>query len=393
MTCTTTRTCCLASVLLLLSATATAAPARLLPAAAGDLAPKATVISPAPSTAPTSGPVRFTWPIDQAADDLTPAAPHRAESTGFTRTLTRAALHRGVSVPVSHPGALLKLSPRPGRTLTAESLVVVDPRGRVHTIGDGLRRAGSDAHAFTLDPALGTGTFVVRGAADGDVHLDVRERGSDIVLAVQAATDVVLLGDSVRVHASVVRGAQVVPGARFTGRLVDPSGRERGALARGRDGDLHAALPTRAEASPSGALWTLEVTADATVDGLAVRRSVTTAIAVTVPTARLTGAADVDEAHGVRVDLELDVASASRYAVTAVLHGTNREGASQPIAVSQSADDLAPGRRRLTLEFDAAAIAASGMRAPFELRDLRLADQGRMSVLHRQARGLPVTAR
>jgi hypothetical protein len=164
MTCTTrtTRTCCLASVLLLLSATAAAAPARLLPAAAADLAPQRIVASPAPSTAPTSGPVRFTWPIDQAADDLTPAAPHRAESTGFTRTLTRAALHRGVSVPVSQPGALLKLSPHPGRTLAADSLVVVDPRGRVHTIGDGLRRAGSDAHAFTLDPALGSGTFVVR---------------------------------------------------------------------------------------------------------------------------------------------------------------------------------------------------------------------------------------
>ena len=45
-------------------------------------------------------------------------------------------------------------------------------------------------------------------------------------------------------------------------------------------------------------------------------------------------------------------------------------------------------RRHLTLAFAAATIAASGMRGPFELHDLRLVDQGRMFVLHRQARAL-----
>lgn len=385
MTRMTRTTLTLASVLLLAS-TAAAAPARLLPAGAADLAPQGVVASDAPSTAPVGGPVRFTWPIDQAADDLTAPAPHRAESTGFHQTLTRAALRRGVAVPVAQPGAFIKLSG------AARDLALADPRGRVHRPGDGLRGLGSDPGAFTLDPALGAGTFTLRASADGDVHLDVRERDSDIVLAVQAAADLVFLGDSVRVQTRLTRAGQAVSGVRVHGRLIDPSGRERGALVRGQGGQLHAALPARAD-HPAGALWTLEVTADATVDGVAVRRTVTTAVAAAVPTARYTGAARTDATRGVRVDLELDVASPGRYAATAVLYGTNREGASQPIAVSQSADELTAGRRWLTLEFDAATVAASGMRAPFELRDLRLADQGRMSVLHRQARGLAVAGR
>jgi hypothetical protein len=386
----TRTTCSLVPVLMFLSASAAAAPARLLPAAAGDVASADVVASAAPSTAPVGGPVRFTWPIDQSADDLSASAPHRAESTSHARTLTRAALRRGVAVAVSEPGALIKLSPRSGGL---RDLTVVDPRGRALTDGDGLRSVGADPNAFTVDPARGVGLFVVRGAADDAVHLDVREPGSDVVLAVQAASDVAFVGDRVSVHARLARDGQLVPGARITARLVDPQGQTRDEFVRGRDGRLHAELHRRTDATPGGALWSVEVTAEATVDGVVVRRSVTTAVAVSVPTARYTGAADVDPASGVRVGLELDVASPGRYAATAVLYGTNREGALQPIAVGQSADELAPGRRWLTLEFDAAAVTASGMRAPFELRDLRLADQGRMSVLHRQARGLPVAAR
>jgi hypothetical protein len=389
----TRTTCSLIPALLLLSAhlpaDALAAPARLLPAASGDLAAAGTIASAAPSTAPVGGPVRFTWPIDQAADDLTSNPPHRAESTGHAGTLTRAALRRGVAVPVSRPGALVVLSPRSGPA--PRDVAVVAPGGVTHTPGDGLRLVGPGA--FVLDPGLGVGVFTVRAAVDDDVRLDVRERGSDIVLAVQAAADVAFVGDRVSVEARVVRGGQALAGARVSARLVDPHGKDRGALTRGRDGRLHAVVPAGAGAGAGGTLWTVEVTADLTVDGVAVRRTARTAFAVAVPTARLTGAARVDLSRGVHVGLELDVASPGRYAATAVLYGTNREGAFQPIAVGQSADELAPGRGWLELEFDAAAVAASGMRAPYEFRDLRLADQGRMSVLHRQARGLTVTAR
>jgi hypothetical protein len=381
-----TRTTC-SLALLLLSTGASAAPARLLPAGAGDLAPIDAVASAQPSTAPVGEPVRFTWPIDQAADDLHVGAPHRAESTSHALTVTRAALRRGVPVPVSRSEALIKMSPR-----APADLELVDPRGRVLRPGDGLRSVG-DSGAYVLDPAVKAGTFTVRGTADGDVHLDVRERGSDIVLAVQAAADVVFVGEAVRVQARLIHDGRVLPDARVSGRLVDPSGREVGALLRGPGGQLQRTLPTRIGEHPAGALWTALVTAEATVDGVPVRRTVTTAVAVSVPTARYTGAAEVETTNGVVVALELDVASPGRYAATAVLYGTNREGASQPISVAQSAAELTPGRRRLTLEFDAAAISAAGMRAPFELRDLRLADQGRMAVLHRQARGLPVATR
>lgn len=361
---------------------------RLEPAAADDLSAAAALASRLPSTAPISGPVNFTWPIDQASDDLVARpTPHSAASTGHARTVDPAALRSGVTLAVSSPGAFFKLSP------AAREIRVTTPEGHTLRPGAGLNPVGpADDLAFTLDPDLGTGKFLLRAEADVPVRLDVLERDSDLVLLIQAARDVVFVGDSLRVEARLLHRGRPVAAEQLSARLVDPDGRAlTRRLTQQRDGSYHVDLPVQAPAQggPDARLWTVEVELAATVADRPVRRSATTAVAVSVPTARLTGLAHVDHHRdGLRAELELEVASDSRYALTAVLHGRNRDGQLQPIAVGQSAAALTPGRRHLTLEFDAATIAASGMRGPFELHDLRLVDQGRMFVLHRQARAL-----
>jgi hypothetical protein len=371
---------------------ASAAPARLAPAQPGDLVAPALVASDAPSLAPEGGPVRMAWATDQSADDLdTRPRAHVATSTAWGRTVDAAELQRGLAVPVSRPGALLKLSPQGGAAVDATALTLVDPRGVVHAAGDGLRALADGA--FVLDAALGAGTFTVRAALAGPVRVDLLERGSDLELHAGAARDVVFVGDELAVTARLLRAGRPQD-AKVSARLVDPAGKARTvALTRGRDGAYHGSFPVRGRAEP-GVMWTLEFTADAAVAGAPVRRTTTTSVAVAVPTARLTGAAEAAaDDRGVHARLAVEVASPGRYAVSATLYGTNREGALQPIAVGQSADQLTPGGRHLELEFDAATVAAGGLRAPFELRDLRLVDQGRLSVLHRQARGLAVPAR
>ncbi len=289
---------------------------------------------------------------------------------------------------ISEPGAFIKLSPQSG---ALAGLTLVDPGGRSHGEGDGLRRVGGrDGGAFTLEPTLGVGRFAPRADVTDAVRLDVLERGSELVLLAQTGADAVFRGDDVAVEVRLLHRGQAVPAERVTARLLAPDGRAlTRTLTRARDGSYHARLPARGEPGPAGQPWTIELHATATVAARAVERSAVTAVAVGLPTARPTGLADLAaRADGLRAALELDVASASRYAVTAVLYGRNRDGQLQPIAVGQSADQLAPGRRSLALVFDAATLDASGLHGPYELRDLRLVDQGRMFVLHRQARAL-----
>ena len=72
-----------------------------------------------------------------------------------------------------------------------------------------------------------------------------------------------------------------------------------------------------------------------------------------------------------------------------VRFGTARDGSMRPIAAGHAADYLADDGT-LTLAFDEETLKASGLSAPYQLRALQLTDQGRMSVLHRQADALTI---
>ncbi len=85
-----------------------------------------------------------------------------------------------------------------------------------------------------------------------------------------------------------------------------------------------------------------------------------------------------------RVALGVEVAAPGRYDVRGVVYGRDATGQARPLALAQSAAWLDAGRGELALDVDAGLIAKSGLAAPFELRDVRLMDQGRMGLLQRQ---------
>ena len=107
------------------------------------------------------------------------------------------------------------------------------------------------------------------------------------------------------------------------------------------------------------------------------------------PTARLTGAVQTEvDSRALRADLGVQVGTPGRYEVRAVLMGTNREGQLEAVAVGHSANWLEAGNGNLSLSFDAALLKERGLTAPYEINDLRLIHQDRMSLLHRQAQAL-----
>jgi len=124
--------------------------------------------------------------------------------------------------------------------------------------------------------------------------------------------------------------------------------------------------------------------------GLTAVRSVRVPFAVAAPTARLTGEADVvsvgEAVVGLRIELLVEVSVAGRYEVRGVLWGTAADGARKPLAAVHAGDWIEPGRAVLAIEVPRDQLGAGDLGAPWELRDLRLLDQGRMGLLHRQAR-------
>ncbi len=410
----TIRTLLLGHVLLAIPACYVGAPdegeaLRLLPPDHADLvAPPPVSDAPPPLASTDRAPVSLSWPIDQAADDLDARPePHRAHSRAWWQTAAPAELAAGFPLVISAPGALLRISPQDGAPLTAEQLELVTPDGTVLPGADALTPLADPAHLadagaafppgtsiFNLRPDLDPGEFKLRAPVTAPALVYVLEPVGSADLSLEPSSQIAFAGGRVRLAAALRHGEAVLSATSVDGALIAPDGAVTPLrLTPAPDGDLAGELDLPARGGAPGALYTLQLDATAAnARGVRVRRTVTHAIAVAHPTARFAGPAAADQADsGLRVSLAVDVGAASRYAISAVLFGTNTRGEAQPIAVGQAARWLDAGPGEIELSFDAATLAAGGMRAPYELRDLQLLDQGRIHVLHRQARALTLS--
>ncbi len=399
----------LAAVALGLLCACTAGGSRPLEAAQlGDLAPRALLV-PQEDEVPhaTLVPLVHTQAIPADAALVPRPRPHRAESREYWFAASGDELRSGIELPTTAEGAIVRLQPldlesRAAAGLDPTALVLVDAAGTEHGAIEGMALFASadqlrDADvglapgttAFALAPALGHGAFVLRSAAQPVAPrylVHVAERTSELVLAVHGDHDAALWGDTIGVDVELDEAVAELVGA--TGTVRDPWGHAR-ELELERHGDaLRGSFVVDEERPPRGALWTVEIDARVrTDDGLLARRSGRTAFGYAVPSAGFVGelALEPGSRGGFEVTLPLEIAARGRYGASGVLWGRDGRGGLRPIALAQSAAWLEPGTDALTLVFDDAVIAQAGVVGPYELHDLRLVDQGRFAVLHRQA--------
>ncbi len=412
----------LALVTVLCAATAVpavAAPtARLLPARPGDLVPSAVVAAPAQRGLATSedAPVQFSWPLAAEADLAPRQAAFQAESREHWLRFTGAELARGVPVATTAPGALVRLNPAAANTAAAKiepaSLRLRDAAGSEHGVAafdqiataEQLAAAGASFPAGTLAlrlrPEVGAGRLTLTWAAGsqdpaGVYVLHVFDRESPAALTLAADRPAYLDGEALTVHLALQAGAERLAVAEASAFVTSPAGRAWPlAVSADGKGGLVGRLTIDAREPFAPGLWEVEVQASGSLGGLPVLRNARTAFAATLPTARLSGAAQAvaDDAakSGVAVRFGVEVASAGRYEVRGVLYGTDPSGNLRPMAAAASASRLEAGAATLELRFEASALAGGALQAPFEVRQLELRDQGRLALLEQRARGAVV---
>lgn len=396
-----TKTNRLTWLLLLLSTAVQAQTAGLLPAQPGDLVPaRARAIDRAVPDSIERLPLAYAQPL--AADEALTAEPaiHRAESREYWQRVDAAALRQGYPLALTSAGALILLSPTPSAAApdaAQMSIVRGAERATLAQAGEALadatalRAAGmqvaTGALGFRLRDGYETGAALQMEGARGEYLLHVAEPRSRQVLTLASRRDTLHAGDTIEVDLALEGGARI---GHAAGLLVAPDGtaldldlRSDGSRARG-----SVRIPD-ATASMAG-LWDLRTSVAANDGTRAFQRDARTAIAVSVPTARIAAATRDAKAPGrgeIAIDVDLDVASAGRYEVRGVLHGTAADGRLVPAAAAQSAAWFEPGSGRLRLAFPA---SAAGLRAPYELRDLRLNDQTVPALVERRARAMVI---
>lgn len=394
------RSLCVLVVLLSVAAFAQPSMAQnlsLQPAGAGDLVP--TVLSTAPRRVVSDlerASVEFFQPLPaDALLDVSPP-PFQAESREYWQRVDDRQLRAGYALALTAPGAVVLLSPALGaEPLRIDQLVVLDGKARlaadaaVDTLVDdaALRAAGMEVQrgslGFRLRADVSHDARIQVAGADGEYLLHVLEPASRDVLRLAGRADTVHAGSDVTVDVALLGGARM---AASTGLLMAPDGRSWPLRfeAGGRVGQVR--VPTDAVAGPG--LWDVRVMVAGQDGARAFQRDARIALAVVAPGARLDGAASLQRrADGARVTaFGLDVAVAGRYELRGVLYGRDRRGVTVPVGVAHVAAWLSPGQAALSLAWPAQAMSAAS--GPYEIRDLRLADQGQVALLERRAQAL-----
>lgn len=386
---------------------------------AGDLVPTQLLAMEHVHVALDHAPAAISWALPAGkAIDADPH-PYEASSRQYLLDVTGAALQRGVTLSLTAAGDVVRISPigagsaaiQPDAARFSSGGVHLDATAASDTIATAQQMAQAGmpiqrgSSVYRLDAKVAPGTATISApTAQGQYLVQVFEPASPYALQVGASHGTLLAGGAIHVAAALTTaagasGTAAIAQAQFktvAGVVESPDGWSKDvAFTPGANGSYAANFtPPAAHAGERG-LWELHVFARGEADGKAVVREATTAFAVVLPTARFNGSLAehrVSAGQGLRVDVGVEVAVASRYAVGAVLYGHDASGALKPAAYAQAADWLQPGRNvPIRLQFSATALAKSGLKAPYQLRDLTLTDQAQLGVLERRslaARGL-----
>ncbi len=396
------------AALLLAMPLAAAAQNRLLPASPDDQVPnRLQAMTSARSVAATldRAPAAMAWALaPDAALDARPQV-HIAESREYWIDASADDLKRGLVLSTTAKGALVRLSPHGGDATMAIAPADISVRanGQLHAGKDALRSvanadelaaAGMDAPGgtlvFKLADEVGAGRIeLVAANARSAFLVHVFEPNSEVVLALSAERDNVLAGETIRFRAHMQGGGSI---DQLAGSVRAPGGEAMDvSFTRQADGSFVAlAKPDAAFAGQQG-LWELHVFGQARKDSLDVQRDARTAFGVAVASARFDGSIEqvrrsARTNNGLTLRLGVEVADASRYQIAGVLYATDAGGRLKPAAIAHAAAWLDAGVGTIELGFDANTLAASGLRAPYELRDLRLINQADMSLVERRER-------
>jgi hypothetical protein len=209
----------------------------------------------------------------------------------------------------------------------------------------------------------------------------VFDANSTVSLSLQADRDTFFPGETLQASAAL-NGAVI---GSSSGVLTAPDGSTQNVrLVTARDGSqrIDSALSLPALGAANG-LYELHVWTAGGADS-SILRDARTAFAIAAPTARLSGEVEPIAARGSLLAWRFGVqtAQAGRYQLEATLYVDGK-----PFATAQSAAWLTAGAQHLQLGYDHGLFEGKPP-AAYQLRDLRLVDQGQLVTLERRALAL-----
>ena len=381
-----------------------------LDARAGDFGPQGLGVDPAvvpDSRHAETAPVKFAWALDGVTAESPGQSIARVESRQYWVDATGADLSSGVSLPLTSRGAVIRVSPlETGGDIGIDPASVqlsvngkrFDSTKSMMQVTDGasLQRLGmsvpAQTIAFKLDKAIPPGKLdlaVARLPADQKLVVHVFEPDSDWVAELALPRDTFVAGETLEFDFGLGDGNGTTRVDSVQAVLADPYADKTWALEIDKaDGTLTRLAPSDRFVSGQDGLFEAYVYLETVQDGLTIRRDLKLPVSIVPPLARFTGQTLATLDDGLTLAIGVQTAVPGRFQLNGQVFGTAADGSLKPLAMAQSAAVIESFAGSIELQVSADLLAASGLRAPFEVRNLELLDQGRMFVLQRQQRAL-----
>lgn len=365
-------------------------------------------------------PLHFAWSPAQASEGRRPAAGPTGqrqagalvESRSFWLDVTGADLDRGIALPLSAPGAVVRVSALDASAqvfLTPDRLrLALDGRDPTADFGPDQIATGADMReqgmrvpnntlAFRLHERSGAGNLMVQIAglpSDEALVVHVYEPNSPVLARLALPRHNFLSGEVLKFDLDLGQGRQAMNAHSIQAILSSPDASETWPIQTARDGSLSLLIeqaPVSSRATVGQGLYEAHVYIEGNFHGQTIRRDLTLAFNIAPATARFSGQAmRAQGAGGLEIELGIETAAAGRYQLNAEVLGTNARGELEVLGFVQSAAVLDAGGGQISLNIDSDMLSSSGLSAPFEIHNLQLLDQGRMSLLEHRSRAMRI---
>ncbi|BDY04952.1 DUF4785 domain-containing protein [Ferrimonas sp. YFM] len=326
-------------------------------------------------------------------------------SDEYWTEVSGAELNRGVALPLSQGGSLIRVAPRwnldTGTPIKGESVVpssielrpVGDKQAQPNLVesmadADALATAGIDdgSSALVLSASLKPGAYRLKVnqslMADAKYLVHVKEKHSPWTLSLASPARVAAEQTSLPVELTL-SGSDDAEIVERTASLRLSTGENIELAFSGSEGQPTLAVSGQTLPLPGVAPDELVVTSLRRVDGQEVKRTVKTAVKRVSRTLSLAPQITSHWGRHTLESLELKVQASAqgRYQITLWLEGTDSSGNWAPAYQLQAARWLEPGQHAWQLPLVPDLLAKQGLTPPYRLATLTLTDQSRMAPL------------
>ena len=312
-----------------------------------------------------------------------------AESKSFYMDVNGIDLSKGIDIPVASNSAVIRISSL-AENIQIDGSQIELSQGQTQ-IAKNVMATGEELNSLGM--AVPEHTIALKVSHQpGDLRLQINglkttsndrfviyvlEPESPYRLAMTTTKQLYQAGETLTVKAELLTDDEKLP-VSMHGYISQPNGEKFADLkfTTDVDGEMSASLAQLPLAALSNGLWEVHTIAKSESTGQTILRDVSSAFAVTVPTAQFNGQLKMTQTE---IELGIDNNMSSRYEASGLLMGQDKAGHAQPIAMLMTADWLVQGDTKLSFKLPQDLITQSGLTAPFVVTQLNLKNQSLMA--------------